>query len=106
MNFSEFSLLCQMLLEDWLYSLTAISLSWKWFIPIFISNLDLYQITMSYAYWRSGKMNDHAVFDLYFRKNPFKGEFTIFAGLEEVVKFLHNFSFSDSGKNNYRWKIN
>ncbi|XP_060579537.1 nicotinate phosphoribosyltransferase-like, partial [Ruditapes philippinarum] len=57
---------------------------------------DLYQITMSYAYWKSGKMNDHAVFDLYFRKNPFKGEFTVFAGLEEVVKFLQNFHFSDS----------
>ena len=58
---------------------------------------DLYQITMSYAYWRSGKMNDYAVFDLYFRKNPFKGEFTVFAGLEEVIKFLQNFKFSDSG---------
>lgn len=57
---------------------------------------DLYQITMSYAYWKSGKMNDNAVFDLYFRKNPFKGEFTVFAGLEEVVKFLQNFHFSDS----------
>ncbi|XP_052239206.1 nicotinate phosphoribosyltransferase-like [Dreissena polymorpha] len=58
--------------------------------------MDLYQITMSYAYWKSGKMNDQAVFDLYFRKNPFKGEFTVFAGLEEVVKFLQNFKFSDS----------
>ncbi|KAL4217824.1 hypothetical protein ACF0H5_022563 [Mactra antiquata] len=57
---------------------------------------DLYQITMSYAYWKSGKMNDYAVFDLYFRKNPFRGEFTVFAGLEEVVKFLQNFHFSDS----------
>ena len=57
---------------------------------------DLYQITMAYAYWKSGKMNDMAVFDLYFRKNPFKGEFTVFAGLEECVKFIQNFHFSDS----------
>nr|KAG5688379.1 hypothetical protein BaRGS_010522 [Batillaria attramentaria] len=51
---------------------------------------------MAYAYWKSGKMNDKAVFDLYFRRNPFKGEFTLFAGLEECVKLLQNFSFSRS----------
>lgn len=58
---------------------------------------DLYQITMAYAYWKSGKVNDVAVFDLFFRTNPFQGEFTIFAGLEECLKFLENFHYSDSG---------
>lgn len=57
---------------------------------------DLYQITMAYAYWKSGKSNCKAVFDLYFRKNPFHGEFTIFAGLEECLKFLEKFHYSDS----------
>lgn len=57
---------------------------------------DLYQITMAYAYWKSGKRNATAVFDLYFRKNPFHGEFTIFAGLEECLKFLCKFHYSDS----------
>ncbi|XP_011647685.1 nicotinate phosphoribosyltransferase isoform X1 [Pogonomyrmex barbatus] len=57
---------------------------------------DLYEITMAYAYWKSGKMNDHAVFDLFFRKNPFQGEFTIFAGLEECIKFLNKFHYSPS----------
>ncbi|KAL0851072.1 hypothetical protein ABMA28_006954 [Loxostege sticticalis] len=57
---------------------------------------DLYQITMAYAYWKSGKVNDVAVFDLFFRNNPFQGEFTIFAGLEECLKFLQNFHYSDS----------
>ncbi|XP_034837763.1 nicotinate phosphoribosyltransferase isoform X1 [Maniola hyperantus] len=57
---------------------------------------DLYQITMAYAYWKSGKVADTAVFDLFFRTNPFQGEFTIFAGLEECLKFLENFHYSDS----------
>ncbi|XP_011431290.1 nicotinate phosphoribosyltransferase isoform X1 [Magallana gigas] len=60
---------------------------------------DLYQITMAYAYWKSGKRNETAVFDLYFRKNPFKGEFTVFAGLEECIKFVKNFKFSVSDIN-------
>ncbi|ESO03457.1 hypothetical protein HELRODRAFT_112333 [Helobdella robusta] len=56
---------------------------------------DYYQITMAYAYWKSRKHAERAVFDLYFRKNPFQGEFTIFAGLEECLKFIHNFSYSE-----------
>lgn len=60
--------------------------------------LDLYQITMAYAYWKSEKTSDTAVFDLFFRQNPFQGEFTIFGGLEECLRFLENFSYSDSGK--------
>lgn len=50
---------------------------------------------MAYAYWKSGKVHDHAVFDLFFRTNPFHGEFTIFAGLEEVLKFIQDFHYSD-----------
>lgn len=57
---------------------------------------DLYQVTMAYAYWKSGKTEANAVFDLFFRRNPFQGEFTIFAGLEECVKFLDKFSYSQS----------
>lgn len=60
--------------------------------------LDLYQITMAYAYWKADRINDTAVFDLFFRKNPFNGEFTIFAGLADCLKFLENFHYSDSGE--------
>ena len=52
---------------------------------------DLYQITMAYAYWKTNQHHKSAHFELFFRKNPFGGSYTIFAGLDEVLKFLSNF---------------
>ena len=57
---------------------------------------DMYQLTMAYAYFRGDRHNDHAVFDLFFRKNPFEGEYTVFAGLEEVLRFLNSYRFTQS----------
>jgi nicotinate phosphoribosyltransferase len=57
---------------------------------------DLYQLSMAYAYWKNKKKEQTAVFDLFFRKNPFSGEFTIFAGLEECLKYIADFRFSQS----------
>ena len=57
---------------------------------------DLYELTMAYGYWKKGKDKDKAVFDLFFRENPFGGEFTIFAGLEEVIRSLDAFRFTDA----------
>ena len=56
---------------------------------------DLYQITMAYAYWKTNQHNRHAHFELFFRKNPFGGSYTLFAGLDEVLKFLAHFRFSE-----------
>ncbi|HEY8400293.1 MAG TPA: nicotinate phosphoribosyltransferase [Cytophagaceae bacterium] len=55
---------------------------------------DLYQLTMSYGYWKSGKADQEAVFHLFFRKNPFHGGFTIACGLEYVTDYLNNFCFN------------
>ncbi|KAJ6997387.1 hypothetical protein D5086_010773 [Populus alba] len=56
---------------------------------------DLYQFTMAYAYWKANKHQERAVFDLYFRKNPFGGEYTVFAGLEECIRLIANFRFTE-----------
>jgi nicotinate phosphoribosyltransferase len=56
---------------------------------------DFYQITMAYAYWKAGVHEEGAVFDLFFRKNPFGGEFAIYAGLEEKLRLFENFHFTD-----------
>lgn len=34
-------------------------------------------------------------FDLYFRKNPFGGEYTIFAGLEECIKLIAHYKLTE-----------
>jgi nicotinate phosphoribosyltransferase len=54
---------------------------------------DFYQLTMAYAYWKSGKGEQEAVFNLFFRKHPFQGGFTLAAGLDYVVDFCNNFKF-------------
>mmetsp|Transcript_14833 Transcript_14833/g.41980 ORF Transcript_14833/g.41980 Transcript_14833/m.41980 type:complete len:523 (+) Transcript_14833:131-1699(+) len=56
---------------------------------------DLYQITMTYAHWKNGKHNEPAVFELFFRKNPFHGEFTIFCGMDECMKFIQSYKFTE-----------
>ena len=54
---------------------------------------DFYQLTMAYAYWKSGKAEQEAVFNLFFRKNPFQSGFTLAAGLDYVIDFCRNFHF-------------
>lgn len=56
---------------------------------------DLYELTMAYGFWKAGIHEKETVFHLFFRKNPFKGGFTIACGLELVVDYLENFSFED-----------
>ncbi|XP_020793718.1 nicotinate phosphoribosyltransferase [Boleophthalmus pectinirostris] len=56
---------------------------------------DLYQFTMAYAYWRAGRHQEPAVFELFFRDNPFGGGFSLFAGLQDCLQFLQSFCFTD-----------
>ncbi|HLV14175.1 MAG TPA: nicotinate phosphoribosyltransferase [Xanthomarina sp.] len=56
---------------------------------------DLYQLTMAQVYFNT-KPNGQAVFDYYYRSNPFNGGYAIFAGLEDVLNILETLKFSDS----------
>ncbi|MGX7074662.1 nicotinate phosphoribosyltransferase [Globicatella sanguinis] len=55
---------------------------------------DLYQINMLKTYWDDNTADRHAVFEAYFRKNPFENGYAVFAGLERIVQYLSNFRFS------------
>ena len=56
---------------------------------------DMYQVTMCYAYWKGNRHNNSAVFELFFRRNPFNGEYVIFAGLSDCVAFLDHYKFTE-----------
>ncbi len=60
---------------------------------------DLYQLTMAYAYWKEGLAEKESVFNLFFRKNPFGGGYTISCGLSYVIDFLEQFKFTSEDLN-------
>jgi len=55
---------------------------------------DLYELTMAYGYWKSGRSEHEAVFHLHFREQPFGGGYAIAAGLEQAVARLQEFHFA------------
>jgi nicotinate phosphoribosyltransferase len=57
---------------------------------------DFYELTMAQGFFYSNKKEDHASFDYFFRTNPYKGGFTVFAGLQDFLDLLTNFTFSKS----------
>ncbi|MDR2500274.1 MAG: nicotinate phosphoribosyltransferase [Treponema sp.] len=54
---------------------------------------DFYSLTMSHGYWKKG-MNNRAVFEMFFRRQPFAGGFSIFAGLDTLLDSIGSFRFS------------
>jgi nicotinic acid phosphoribosyltransferase len=55
---------------------------------------DFYQLTMVYALWKAGRHMEPAVFEMFFRKCPFQGEYAILAGTDEVLRHIAAFRFS------------
>lgn len=56
---------------------------------------DFYELTMAQGYWKEN-MNQKVVFDMFFRRNPFNGGFSILAGNETLIDALTSFRFSQS----------
>lgn len=57
---------------------------------------DLYQINMLEVYYQQGIDQRQAVFEVFFRTNPFNNGYAIFAGLERVVDYINNLKFTES----------
>ena len=56
---------------------------------------DFYELTMAQTYFNAGKKDEIAYFDIFFRKNPFNGGYTISGGLDETIDFINNFGFNE-----------
>lgn len=61
-----------------------------------VLHTDLYQINMIQTYWTQGIADKNAVFEAYFRKNPFNNGYAVFAGLEKFVRYIQNLRFSET----------
>ena len=57
--------------------------------------MDFYEMTMSYGYFHQPNRDVRVAFDLFFRSVPDQGGYAIFAGLQHVIEFVENLSFSD-----------
>lgn len=55
---------------------------------------DLYEITMLNGYFKN-ENNKIAVFDMFFRKNPFNNGYSVMAGLEQVIDYINNLHFDN-----------
>lgn len=55
---------------------------------------DLYELTMVAGYLEQGKAEETATFDLYFRRNPFRGGYAIAAGLQPAIESILGMRFA------------
>jgi nicotinate phosphoribosyltransferase len=56
---------------------------------------DFYELSMAQGYFLSGRKDEPAVFDYFYRTNPYKGGFLVFAGLADLIHSLKDFIYPD-----------
>ena len=57
--------------------------------------MDLYEMTMGMGYFEAGYKDTIVYFDMFFRRTPDKGGFSIAAGLSQLIDYVKNFSFTE-----------
>lgn len=78
-------------------------MNWKNYNNLSILS-DFYEFTMMNGYLDNDMGNQIAYFDMFFRKVPDDGGFAIACGLEEIVRYIENISFSDDDIEYFRKK--
>ena len=57
--------------------------------------MDFYELTMSNGYFREQDRDARVAFDVFYRKNPDGGGYSIFAGLEQIIEYIQDLHFDD-----------
>ena len=55
---------------------------------------DFYELTMAQGYWKRGIFEHRVAFDYFFRRQPFAGGYSVFAGLGTLLESLEGYRFS------------
>lgn len=55
---------------------------------------DRYLLTMCFSWFHAGKIDKTATYEFFFRKNPFKADFTVLCGINETIHWLKNAKFT------------
>ena len=57
--------------------------------------VDFYELTMANGFFKEGMTDKTVIFDMFFREVPDNGEYTIVAGLEQLIEYMENLHFSE-----------
>lgn len=56
---------------------------------------DFYEFTMGQTYFDNKEQNKKVYFDIFFRKNPFEGGYTISGGLDNIINYINHFKIDE-----------
>ena len=57
--------------------------------------IDFYELTMANGYFEEGKHNEIVYFDVFYRSNPDRGGFSLFAGLYHIIEYIRDLHFTE-----------
>ena len=64
--------------------------------------VDMYELPMAKTYFDTGDKDTYVYFDIFFRRNPFKGGYTVSGGLDNIIEFIKDFEYTEEHINYLR----
>lgn len=57
--------------------------------------MDFYEMTMSNGYFHNENRDARVAFDVFYRRNPDRAGYSIFAGLQQIIEYIQELHFSE-----------